>query len=199
MNSIVYTTKTQHAVMGLRASLALLFVCGVVYTGTVTQLGGALFPVQAKGSVIHRDNVAMGSEFIAQPFVNPAYFYSRPSAVGYDPLATGGSNLAPSNPALRERVMATSQEIQARESVQAADIPVDLLATSGAGLDPHISPAAAKLQVARVAQARQLAEPQVLTLVAQFIEPPQWGIFGQARVNVLKLNLALDQIAKHAQ
>jgi K+-transporting ATPase ATPase C chain len=196
MNSIVYTSKVQHLVTGFRASLALLFVCGVVYTGTVTQLGSALFPEQAKGSLIQLDNVVIGSEFIAQPFVDNKYFYSRPSAADYDPMATGGSNLAPSNPELRQRVMAASLEIQAREAVGAIDIPVDLLAASGAGLDPHISPAAAKLQVARVAQARQLTQAQVSSLVAQFIEPPQWGIFGQARVNVLRLNLALDQFAK---
>jgi K+-transporting ATPase ATPase C chain len=110
-------------------------------------------------------------------------------------MATAGSNLAPSNPALRKRAQADSTAIQTREQVSAAQIPVDLISASGSGVDPHISPAAAQLQIARVAKVRSISEAQVAELIAQNTEPKQWGIFGQVRVNVLLLNLGLDQLA----
>ena len=111
--------------------------------------------------------------------------------INNDPTATGGSNLAPSNPALRERAFADSSAIQTREQISAAQIPVDLISASGSGVDPHISPAAAQLQIARVARARNISETEVAKLIAQNTEQKQWGILGQARVNVLLLNLAL--------
>lgn len=179
----------------LRAAVFFLVLCGLIYTGTATFLGGALFPQQATGSLIEQNGRVIGSRLVAQPFVSPQYFYSRPSAVDYDPTGTGGSNLAPSNPELRDRVRAESARIQALEGVAANAIPVDLLAASGAGLDPHISPEAARLQAPRVAAARGLAIEKVLEAIDQHTEGPQWGLFGQLRVNVLLLNLALDHQA----
>lgn len=176
----------------LRAAMVFLVLCGVLYTGIATLLGGLLFPHQAKGSLIEHNGEVVGSSLVGQPFVSPQYFYGRPSAANYDPTATGGSNLAPSNPALRERVKADSAQIQAKESVRADSIPVELLASSGAGLDPDISPEAARLQAPRVAAARGLSESAVLEAIEQHIQGPQWRIFGQPRVNVLQLNLAMD-------
>jgi len=179
---------------GLRFSLVMLGLCGIAYSGATTAVGGLLFPAQATGSLIERDGKAIGSALIGQPFTGASYFHGRPSAANYDPTATGGSNLAPSNPELRERVAADSASIQQLEGVAAAQIPVDLLAASGAGLDPHISPAAARLQIARVAKARGLSEAQLAELVASHTEGKQLGLFGQPRVNVLLLNLALDDL-----
>lgn len=179
---------------GLRFSLVMLGLCGIAYSGATTAVGGLLFPEQAKGSLIERDGEAVGSTLVGQPFIAANYFHGRPSAAGYDPTATGGSNLAPSNPELRARLSADSEKIQQREDVKAEQIPVDLLAASGAGLDPHISPAAAELQVARVARARGLSEARVAGLVASHTEGKQLGLFGQPRVNVLLLNLALDEL-----
>jgi len=185
---------TQQLIVALRAGVTLLVLCGLIYTGSVTLLGGMLFPKQATGSLIQHEGRLLGSTLVAQPFVSPGYFYSRPSAAGYDPTITGGSNLAPGNPALRERVEAESVRIQALEGVSASAIPVDLLAASGGGLDPHITPESAQLQGARVAAARGVSIGQVLELIDQQTEGPQWGLFGQPRVNVLSLNLALDAL-----
>ncbi|WP_375055160.1 potassium-transporting ATPase subunit KdpC [Zobellella sp. DQSA1] len=179
----------------LRAAVVFLVLCGLVYTGTATLLGGALFPQQATGSLIEQEGRVVGSRLVGQPFESPQYFYGRPSAADYDPTATGGSNLAPSNPELRDRVRADSDRIQTLEGVTPADIPVDLVTASGAGLDPHISPEAAHLQAPRIAAARGLSEKVVLDVIEQHIQGPQWGLFGQPRVNVLLLNLALDRQA----
>ncbi|MBT1063745.1 potassium-transporting ATPase subunit KdpC [Bowmanella sp. Y26] len=191
--TIQHPTFAQHMLTGVRAGLTLLVLCGGVYTGVVTGVGSTLFSHQATGSLLNQGERVIGSEWVAQPFVSDSYFHSRPSAVDYDPTATGGSNLAPSNPELRARVIAQSADIQRKEGVSAEQIPVDMLSTSGAGLDPHISPEAAMLQAPRVARARQLPLEQVQNLVGQAIEGPQWGLFGQHRVNVLKLNLVLDK------
>lgn len=177
----------------LRAALVFLVLCGLVYTGIATGLGRVLFPHQATGSLIYQQETAVGSSLVAQPFTSPWYFYSRPSAAGYDPTATGGSNLAPSNPELRQRAQEESARIQSLENVQATAIPVDLLAASGAGLDPHISPEAALLQAARVAAARGVDVEQIKVVIDEVQESPQWGLFGKPRVNVLQLNLSLDQ------
>jgi K+-transporting ATPase ATPase C chain len=179
----------------LRASIVFLVLCGLVYTGIATFLGEVLFPDQASGSLIEQEGRIVGSRLIAQPFASAHYFYSRPSAVNYDPTAAGGSNLVPSNPELRKRVWESSIRIQAQEGITARVIPVDLLAASGAGLDPHISPQAAHLQSPRVSAARGLQERLVSNLIEENTQGPQWGLFGQPRVNVLLLNLALDQAA----
>lgn len=178
----------------LRAAVFFLVLCGLIYTGVATFLGGLLFPQQATGSLIEQEGRVIGSRLVAQPFVSPQYFYSRPSAADYDPTGTGGSNLAPSNPELRARVRDESARIQTLEGVTANAIPVDLLAASGAGLDPHISPKAARLQAPRVALARDLPMERILEVVEQHTQEPQWGVFGQPRVNVLQLNLALDAL-----
>lgn len=178
----------------LRAAVFFLVLCGLIYTGVATFLGGLLFPQQATGSLIEQDGRVIGSRLVAQPFVSPQYFYSRPSAADYDPTGTGGSNLAPSNPELSARVRDESARIQALEGVSANAIPVDLLAASGAGLDPHISPEAARLQAPRVALARDLPMERILEVVEEHTQGPQWGVFGQPRVNVLQLNLALDAL-----
>lgn len=176
----------------LRASLVFLVLCGLIYTGVATFLGGLLFPHQATGSMIERDGQTIGSSLVGQPFESARYFYGRPSAANYDPTATGGSNLAPSNPELRERARGDSERIQAKEGANSDAVPVDLVAASGAGLDPHISPAAAELQAPRVAAARSLPVETVREAIKQHTQGPQWGLFGQPRVNVLELNLALD-------
>lgn len=182
----------QALLTGLRFSVLMLVLCGVIYSGAVTLLAEQLFPSQSGGSLVQQHGNTVGSELIAQPFPSARYFHGRPSAAKHDPMATTGSNLAPSNPALRERVAADSARIQARENVESKAIPVDLLAASGGGLDPHISPASAHLQAARVAQARQWNLEKINALIDRHTEGPQWGLFGQPRVNVLLLNLALD-------
>lgn len=178
---------------GCRAAAVLLVLCGLLYTGAATVLGGLLFPHQATGSLLARNGQPIGSELVAQPFASPHYFYGRPSAAGYDPTATGGSNLAPSNPELRSRVRGDGAFIQAMEGVAADAIPVDLLAASGAGLDPHISPAAARLQAPRIAAARGWQETTVLDAIEAVTAGRQWGFLVQPRVNVLALNLLLDR------
>lgn len=177
--------------LGLAA--VMLVTCGLVYSATITGLGGMLFPQQATGSLVLVDGKAVGSALIAQPFSGDMYFHGRPSSVNTDPMSTGGSNLAPSNPALRDRVAAESAVLTERYQLAATELPIDLLASSGSGVDPHISPAAAALQLKRVAAARSIPADMLSKLVKQQTEAPQWGIFGQPRVNVLLLNLALDQ------
>lgn len=179
----------------LRFAAVGVLCAGLLYPAVATLAGGALFPAQAQGSLVQRDGVAVGSRLVAQGFTGDGYFQPRPSAAGYDPRAAAGSNLAPSNPALRERVAASSAGIAAREGVAAADIPVDLVTASGSGLDPHLSPAAARLQVARVARSRGMPVESVQAAVDANTLPPTFGVFGQSRVNVLELNLALDALA----
>ena len=179
----------------LRFAAVGVLCAGLLYPAVATLAGGALFPSQAQGSLIQRDGVPVGSRLVAQGFAGDGYFQPRPSAAGYDPRAAAGSNLSPGNPALRERVAASSAGIAAREGVAAADIPVDLVTASGSGLDPHLSPAAARLQVARVARSRGLPVESVQAAVDAHTLPPTFGVFGQWRVNVLELNLALDALA----
>lgn len=182
--------------IGVRAPLVFALVVllgfGLLYPLVGTGLGRVLFPVQAGGSIVFRDGVAVGSALIAQPFSAPRYFQPRPSAAGYDPRAASGSNLARSNPALAERIADTRAAVALRDGVAAADVVPELLTQSGGGLDPHLSPAAARQQAARVARARGLREADVLALVEAHTEAKQFGVFGAARVNVLRLNLALD-------
>lgn len=178
----------------LRCALLLIVLCGGIYPALTVLIGGALFPQQATGSLIRVGGEVVGSELIGQPFVSGRYFYGRPSAAGYKPFAAAGSNLAPSNPALRARVRARAAAISKREGIPMTAIPVDLVAASGSGLDPDISPAAAAIQIPRVAAARNLDEAVVRKLVSAHTESPTFGVLGQPRVNVLQLNLALDTI-----
>lgn len=175
--------------------LLLTVVTGVVYPAVVTLIGQGLFPRQANGSVVERSGAAVGSELIGQKFDNERYFWGRPSATTpeYNGASSSGSNLGPTNPdqikAVRERVEALRK---AHPEKGEAPVPADLVTASGSGLDPHISPAAAEYQVTRVAKARGLSAEAVRKLVAEYAEGRTFGLIGEPRVNVLKLNLALD-------
>lgn len=194
----MHTDTSLDDTVGLRAPLAfagvVLLVFGFGYSLIGTGLAGTLFPAAANGSLVERDGHVVGSALVAQPFADARYFRPRPSAAGYDPMAAAGSNQARSNPDLRKRLDAEVAEIAAREGVAADDVPLDLATQSGSGLDPDISPAAARVQVARVARARGLAPAQVARVVEEMTEAPQFGLLGEPRVNVLRLNLALDAL-----
>jgi K+-transporting ATPase ATPase C chain len=176
-------------------------VTGAIYPLIVTGIAQLAFPRQANGSLIERDGELVGSALIGQPFSDPKYFWSRPSATSafpYDSSSSTGSNLGPLNPALTEAVKARTDALRAADPTQTAPIPIDLVTASGSGLDPQISPAAAAYQVARVARVRRLPEDRVRDLVVRYTEGRQWTIFGEPRVNVLKLNLALDSLGAPA-
>ncbi len=183
----------QQLVPGLRMMLFLTLVTGVVYPLATTALCQALFQRQANGSLIESNGHVTGSELIGQTFTKPEYFHSRPSAVNYDATASGGSNLGPASRKLVERVRSAARQFRKDNPDYHGPIPADLLTTSASGLDPHISPEAAEAQTARVAKARAVKADDVAQLVEQLIEAPAAGLIGEARVNVLKLNLALDQ------
>ena len=173
-----------------------LLLLGLAYALATTSVSRLLFPAQGNGSLLVRDGQVRGSTLVAQPFKGDGYFQARPSAANYDPMAAAGSNLARSNPALQERVQASIATVAAREGVSPAQVPGDLVTQSGAGMDPELSPAAAQVQVARVARARGLAVDRVAALVQAHTLGPQWGVFGQPRVNVMALNLALDDVGR---
>ncbi len=172
----------------------LTIITGVVYPLLVTGVSQVLFPSQSNGSIITVNGNAAGSELIGQQFDDPKYFWGRVSAVGYNADLSSGSNYGPLNPALLEAVQARMDALQAADPENTLPIPVDLVTASASGLDPHISVAAAWYQVGRVASARGLSEADVQSLVEQNTEGRQFGIFGEPRVNVLLLNLALDRI-----
>lgn len=176
----------------VRFGLVSILLFGLLYPVVATLAGGLLFPRQANGSLILRDGKTVGSSLVAQNFVSDRYFQSRPSAANYDPRAMAGSNLASTNPVLRERIAESSKAIAARENIAANAIPVDMLTTSGSGIDPHISPDSARVQSARIAKVRGLSVAQVQAAIDANTQAPSFGVLGQARVNVLQLNLALD-------
>lgn len=175
----------------------LTILTGVIYPVVVTTVAQVAFPYQANGSVMVRDGQVVGSDLIGQNFDAPEYFWGRLSATGevpYNAAASSGSNLGPTNPALTDAAAARIAALHAADPANAAPIPVDLVTASASGLDPHISPAAAAYQVARVARERGLDEATVRQLVAQHTEGRTFGMLGEPRVNVLALNLALDEM-----
>jgi len=177
-------------------SLALLtVVTGVAYPALVTLIGQLVFPRQANGSLIMKDGKTVGSALIGQPFDDPKYFWGRPSATtpfGYNAGSSAGSNLSPTNAELIKTVQGRVDALRAADPGNTTPVPVDLVTASGSGLDPHISPAAALYQVARVARARKMSPSDVEALVQRHTEGRQLGFLGEPRVNVLALNLALD-------
>ena len=179
-------------------SVALTLVTGVAYPLVVTGAAQALFPMQAGGSLIEVNGKPVGSALIGQNFSDPKYFWGRPSATApmpYNASASGGSNLGPLNPALVDAVKGRVEALRAADPGNKAPVPVDLVTASASGLDPHISPAAARYQAARVARVRGLSEEKVQSLVEQHTQAPLLGLLGEPRVNVLQLNLALQALA----
>jgi len=178
-------------------TLVLTVLTGILYPLAVTGVARVAFPRQAGGSLIVRDGKVIGSDLIAQGFASAKYFQPRPSAAGdkgYDAAGSSGSNLGPIDARLVERVKASVAAL--KEEHPGAAIPVDLVTTSGSGLDPHVTPAAAEFQVPRIARERGMSPERVRELVARFTEGRQYGVLGEPRVNVLLLNLALDDAAR---
>jgi len=173
---------------------------GVIYPAVVTGLAQLLFPYQANGSLmIDSDGKTTGSSLIGQPFSSPGHFWGRPSATApfpYNAGASSGSNLGPTNPALVDAVKARIQALKVVDPDNKAPIPVDLITASGSGLDPHISPAAADYQINRVAKARHITPKKLHALVKANTETRLWWLLGEPRVNVLRLNLAMDQLSR---
>jgi len=185
-------------IIAVRVTLVFAVLTGVAYPLLVTGPAKAIFPHQADGSLIQPGGKTVGSELIGQRFTRPEYFQGRPSAAGndgYDGLASGGSNLGPTNQHLVDRVQGDVKKFRDANPNATGPLPADLLTASGSGLDPDISPASAEAQVPRVAAARGMSADALRALVTSHTEGRQFGILGEPRVNVLKLNMALDQAA----
>lgn len=178
--------------VGLRMTIVMTVLTGLVYPGVVTWLAQRWFPAQSAGSLLKKDGATIGSAIIGQNFSRTDYFHPRPSAVNYDASASGASNLGPTSQVLIDRVKADAEKFRAENPEFAGSLPADLVTASGSGLDPHISPASALAQTARVAKARGVSVEQIEKLIRESTEPRDWGFLGEPRVNVLQLNLALD-------
>ncbi len=188
----------KHLLIALRVTLVFTLITGAAYPLIVTGLAKGLFRHQADGSMIHAGGRTVGSEWIGQNFTRPGYFHGRPSAAGndgYDGLSSGGSSLGPTNQKLADRTAADIKKFRAENPAFNGAVPPDAVTASGSGLDPHVSPETADAQVARVAEARGMSQEAVRRLVAANTAGRQLGFLGEARVNVLQLNLALDQAA----
>lgn len=173
-------------------TVVLTVLLGVIYPLVVTGLAQVMFPAKAGGSLIEKDGKIVGSSLIGQPFTGPGYFHSRPSAAGagYDATASAGTNLGPTNQKLIDNVKTAAESL--REDYPGSPIPIDMVTASASGLDPHITPAAAEFQVPRVARERSMSPENVRQLIRAHTEGRQFGFLGESRVNVLRLNLALD-------
>ena len=183
------------------ALVALTVITGIIYPLAVTGIARGVFPHKSSGSLIVQNGTAVGSSLIGQPFSDPKYFWSRPSATSpepYNAAASSGSNLGPTNPALLKAIQQRIAALRAADPGNTQPVPVDLVTASGSGLDPDISPAAAYYQAGRVARLRGLSLTDVDALIARFTEGRQLGVLGDPRVNVVQLNLALDSLAKPA-
>jgi potassium-transporting ATPase KdpC subunit len=181
-------------------TIVLTVMVGIIYPFVMTGLSELLFKEKARGSLIEREGKVVGSRLIGQPFKGPGYFHSRPSAAGsgYDATASGGTNLGPtSKQLLEEQVRERSKQMHTENPN--VKIPIDLITSSGSGLDPHISPAAADFQIPRVARERRMSEDKVKQLVQENTAGRQFGVLGEPRVNVLELNLALDEASKKSK
>ena len=185
----------KNLIIAILFTLVTTVVFGLIYPLVVTGIAQVLFPNKANGQLIQANGKIVGSAIIGQAFTGPGYFHSRPSAAGmgngYDPTSSGGSNLGPTNKMLIDRVSASVKSLQTENP--SAPIPVDLATTSGSGLDPDITPAAADFQVPRIAKERSMTEADVRQLIAAHTEGREWGFLGEAHVNVLQLNLNLDR------
>ena len=178
----------------LRMLAAFTLLTGLLYPLVVTALARLAFPAQAGGSLVRQNGVAVGSLLLAQKFDDPRYFQARPSAADLATVPSGASNLGPLRDALRSNMVARAEAFRAANGLAAdAPVPAEMLTASASGLDPHVSPACARLQAERVAAARGGHKAEVEALVDLFTEPPQFGILGEARVNILLLNLALER------
>ncbi|MGO9454775.1 MAG: K(+)-transporting ATPase subunit C [Candidatus Binataceae bacterium] len=182
--------------ISIRMTILLTVLLGLVYPFAMTAIGQVIFPYQAQGSLIGHNGTIVGSKLIGQSFASAKYFHSRPSAAGngYDPTSSGGSNLGPTSKALMDAVSKRVKDVMTSEGVPASQVPIDLVTASGSGLDPDISPAAADIQVARIAKARGVSSDAVRQLIQDNTHGRWLGLFGEAGVNVLTLNLALDEL-----
>jgi potassium-transporting ATPase KdpC subunit len=184
----------KNLLIALWFTLVTTVMFGVLYPLIVTGFAQLFFPAKANGQLIQKNGKLVGSRIIGQSFSGPGYFHSRPSnaGTGYDPTASGGSNLGPTNKNLLERVRGDVEKVRAENP--GASIPVDLVTASGSGLDPEISPAAAEFQIAHVTRERGMKEEEVRTLVRKHTKGRDWGFLGEPRVNILELNLDLDSV-----
>lgn len=185
----------QQLIPALRMTLVLTVATGLVYPALVTGLAQILFRDQANGSLIRKNGRAVGSSLIGQQFTRPEYFHPRPSAAGrgYDPLASGGSNLGPTSSRLTVRVRESVRRYRAENPQFSGDVPPDAVLASASGLDPHITPANAEAQAPRVAKARGVEPDRIRALIHRHLERRDLGLLGEPRINVLVLNLALDE------
>jgi potassium-transporting ATPase KdpC subunit len=185
----------RHLITAVLMTICTTILLGIIYPLVVTAIARVIFPDKANGQLIQRDGKIIGSRIIGQPFSGPGYFHPRPSAAGtngYDAANSGGTNLAPTNKTLIDRVRQSADSAQADNSVK--PVPVDMVTTSASGIDPDITPAAAEFQAPRVARERGVTEYQVRSLIARHTEGRQAGFLGEPRVNVLRLNVELDVV-----